>query len=651
MKNRRWKVIIFPGILVILSLLIYSNTLLNGFTFDDFREIVNTPLVTRFSGEEFLEAFTPGPNKPEPPGRPIPLLTFTLNYTIGGLNPLGYHLVNLILYAAGSLFIYLVCLELFPGKTRFSFLTAALFACHPIHSDVVAAATGRSELISSLCYLAVLLIYLRTTGSDYAKRSGSYWLTLPILFIGTLSKGTSSTLPFTVMAFDLYRFTIREKKSLAHALSVFTYRLKKFYLYYILIFLATRVVYSAMPAKDELGANFMVFLSSGERILAGIGILARYIFLLVWPLRLSVDYSYRQLAYLPESLQLLWIGGGIISIIAGIGLAWISLRNKGLYFLGLFIFAVNYLIISNIIIVINVSMAERLIYMASWGFCLMLGILLESGFTRAGRTGRGLLWTIVVLILTAYSIRTWTRNRDWLDNFTLFKSAYRVSPMSCRVNYNLGLDYSERGDIEKAIFHYEKASLILPEHPLYHLNLGEAYIQRGEPDKAIKEFKEAIRLAPERTGGYINLGSAYTGKGLADQAIQSLMIARRLDPDDWRIYFNLGDAFRVKDDYEQAAWEYMKSVELHPDHWEAWNKLGAMNIRLNHFQDAIDNFRQAIAYSPESREAYNNLGITYAILGDNEEAEKVFRRALEIDNDFMKARDNLMRLINSHKAP
>ena len=646
MKNRKWQVIALPLIIVALSLAVYSNTLLNGFTFDDLREIVNNRLIHNFDWKEFIAAFTPGPGKSEPPGRPVPLLTFAGNYALGGLNPVGYHLGNVILHAGISLLIYLVGLELFPGRRRLSFLLAVLFGCHPIHSEIVAAAVGRAELISSLCFLAVLLVYLRKTGSDYSERSISYWMTLPVLLVGTLSKATSATLPFTAMAFDLYRFTIRRGKPLSHGVSVFTYRLKKFYWPYLVIVLVTFWLYSMMPAEEELGANFMVFLSAGGRVLAALGILARYIFLLIWPFRLSADYSYSQLSYLPEYIRNLWIGGGIVAVIAGGALTWISLRKKGQYFLAIFIFTVNYLIISNIILIINVSMAERLIYMASWGFCLALGLLLESGFTRAGRPGRVLLWTLVALLITAYSIRTWTRNRDWMDNFSLFRAAYRVCPMSCRANYNLGLEYSERGELDKAIFHYENAARIVSWNPLYRLNLGEAYAQKGEKDKALGEFREVVRLEPERAGGYINLGSAYISKGLADQAISSLMIAWELDPDDWRVYFNLGDAYLIRREISEAAEAYERSLELNPDHWQAWNKLGAMRLELRDPAKAITAFRRAIEVFPEGAPAYNNLGLAYGAIGDMRRAETAFRKALEIDPGFGKARNNLRLLLN-----
>lgn len=557
---------------------------------------------------------------------------------------MGYHLVNVILHACISLLIYAVGLELFPGRRRLAFLSASLFACHPIHADVVASVVGRDELISSFCFLLVLLIYLRSTSSEEAERRWPYWLTLPILFIGALSKASAFTLPFVVMAFDLYRFTIRPGKPFPRFLPVFKSRLGKFYWPYLLVVLAAGTIYMMMPMAEDMGANFLVLLPVGERIPECLGILARYLFLLIWPLRLSADYSYAQLSYQPQWVLTLWTTGGMAALVGGAVLALASLKRKGCYFLAVFIFAINYAIASNIFIVINVSMAERLVYMASWGFCLGLGLLLDGALNRR----KHFFCTFIVCILAAYSIRTWTRNRDWKDNFSLFKAAYAVSPMSCRVNYNLGLEYSEREELEKAIFHYEKATRIVSWNPLYHLNLGEAYARRGEADKAIEEFREVVRLEPERAGGYINLGSAYTSKGLADQAIDSLMIAREIDPDDWRVYFNLGDAYLVRREFDRSARAYEKSIELNPDHWQAWNKLGAMNLRIRNPKEAICNFRQAIYYFPECKEAYNNLGLAHGELGEKEEAVKMFQKALAIDPGFAKARNNLARLMSSH---
>ncbi|MDP8248491.1 MAG: tetratricopeptide repeat protein [Candidatus Tritonobacter lacicola] len=650
MKSKRRQIIIPILIILFLSLLIYSNTLLNGFTYDDTREIVNNSLIQEFDWGEFVSAFFPGAAGPDPPGRAVPLFTFAVNYGIGGLNPAGYHLVNVVLHALISLLIYAVGRELFPDRQRLSFLVAALFACHPVHADVVAAAVGRSELISSFCFLLALLIYLRKTASELSRRTTVFWWTIPIVIVGVLSKATAATLPLIVIAFDLYRFTLRRGESFSHGLRVFTYRLKKFYLAYIIAVLFTLALYAGiMPAEEDLGANFLVFLPFGERIIACLGILTRYIAILIWPFKLSADYSFAQLSYQPQWIQDLWTAGGIVSCVGWGTVALVSLRRKGRYFLAVFIFAVNYAIISNIILVINVSMAERLVYMASWGFCLALGFLLDGMLDR-WRDGlaRTAIWLIIVSILGAYSVRTWTRNRDWKDNFTLFSAAYAVNPMGARVNYNLGLENADRGNIDRAVFHYENAVRIIPWNPLYRVNLGEAYARIGEVDKAIEEFQAVVLLEPEHSGGFINLGGAYKTKGMADQAIESLMIAREIDPDNWRIYFNLGDAYLVKREYDEAARSYERLLELNPDHWQAWNKLGAMYMELGTFDGAIQSFNQAIAVFPEGKLAYNNLGLAYAAVGERGKAGAAFRHALEIDPGFVKARNNLNLLLKDH---
>jgi len=646
MKIGRREKIVFPVIIIILSLSIYANTIFNEFTFDDYREIVNNRLVAEFSAGKFISAFTPGPGKPEAPGRPVPLITFALNHAIGGLDPVGYHLVNVILHASVSLLIYAVGRELFPARPRLSFLTAAFFACHPVHGDVVASVVGRDELISSFCFLLTLLVYLRSTFAEDAERRWTYWLTLPILLTGTLSKATAFTLPLVAMACDLYRFTVREGKPVSSFVFIFRARWKSFYWPYLLIVLLAGAIYTMMPAAEEMAANYLIPLPFGERLLACLGILARYLVLLSWPFKLSADYSYAQLSHQAAAIKSLWTAGGITALAGGALMALTSLRRKGFYFLAVFIFFVNYAIISNIIIVINVSMAERLIYMASWGFCLALGLLLESGFARAGRTGRVLLWIFIGLLLAAYCIRTWIRNRDWKDNFTLFSSAYEANPDGARVNYNLGLEYSERGDLERALFHYEQAVRIIPWNPLYHLNLGEAYARNGEIEKAIDEFTEVVSLEPERAGGYINLAGAYAARGLADRAVTALLIARKIDPADWRIYFNLGDAHLIRREIGAAANAYEESLKLNPEHWQAWNKLGATRLELRDPEKAVLAFRRAIEVFPGGPLAYNNLGLAYASLGDTRRAETAFRKALEINPGFVKARNNLQLLLN-----
>jgi len=645
MRGRSEKILL-PTVLVVFSLLLYAATLENGFAFDDYREIVDNPLIETLDWGRLAQAYLPGPGKVRPPGRFFPLLTFSLNYAVSGFEPLGYHLVNILLNGGICLLVYLMGLELFPQQPRLSFLTAVLFAAHPVHSEVVAAAVGRAELLSSFCFLLALLLYWRNAGRERAGWSPGYWFSMPIMLVGILSKATAWTLPLVAAVFDLYRFRIAPGKPWRGYLPIFLYRLKKFYLPYCL---APAVILGLtagmLPSQEEMASNYLVILPFGERLAAALGILARYLGLLIWPFRLSADYGYSHLAAASPCLQAFLVAAGLAAIVGGGILAWTSLKRAGRYFLAVFIFAVNYLIVSNLGFLINVSMAERLIYMASWGFCLAAALALESGFRRCGRAGRALLWALVIAVLLAYSRRVLTRTRDWRDNFFLFTAAYQVCPTSCRVNYNLGLEYSQRDLLDRAIFHYQEAVRVLPWNPLYRLNLGEAYVRRGDIEKALEQFEEVIRLEPEQVGGYINLAAACNRQGLADRALESLLIARNLGPDDWRVYFNLGDAHRIRREFARAERAYETSLEKNPDHWEAWNKLGAMKLRLDKPRAASECFRRAIDCFPECKEAYNNLGFLFALSGESREAERAYRKALEIDPGFEKARNNLSRLL------
>ena len=642
----RGKTILMPAAIVVLSLCLYAPGLRNEFTFDDFPEIVDNPLIRDLDWGALWQAYLPGPGKVRPPGRFFPLLTFSVNYAVAGTEPFGYHLVNILLNGGVCLLVYLVGLELFPGEYRLSFLTALLFASHPVHSEVVAAAVGRSELLSSFCFLSAVLLYWRNTRGERAGWSAGYWFSVPLLLIGILSKATAWTLPLVAAVFDAYRFRPAPGRPRREYLPVFVYRLKKFYLPYCLVpAVILGLTAGMLPAREEMGSNYLVVLPFGGRLAAALGILARYLCLLVWPFRLSADYGYSHLSAAPSWLRAALAAGGAAAIAGGGALAWASLKRKGRYFLAVFIFAVNYLIISNLFFLINVSMAERLIYMASWGFCLAAALALESGFRRFGRGGRACLLVLVSAVLLAYSLRVLTRNRDWRDNFTLFAAAHRVCPTSCRVNYNLGLEYSRRGMPDRAIFHYGEAVRVHPWNPLYRLNLGEAYARKGDMGKAVEQFEEVVRLEPEEPGGYINLAAACNRMGLADRAIGSLLIARRLVPDDWRVYSNLGDSFRLRRELARAERAYETSLRGHPDDWQAWNKLGAVKLGLEKPREAVACFRRAIDCFPECKEAYNNLGLLYALSGEAEEAARAYRKALAIDPGFEKAKNNLNRLL------
>ncbi|MDP8236840.1 MAG: tetratricopeptide repeat protein [Candidatus Erginobacter occultus] len=552
--------IIFPLLVAVLALLVYANTFHNGFVYDDFREVTENPLVRSLDFSEIFRIYFRQPGSDSPPARVTPLFTYALQHAFHGLEPAGYHLVNILLHGLISLLIYGIVLRLFPGWNRLAFLTAVLFALHPVHADVVNPVAGRSELLASALSLLILLLYLKNTPAPRSARGPWFWFTLPLFLLAVLSKETSWSLPLLMAGCDFYRF---------RAWPVLRHRLRAFYLPYLLVpvlIFAVILIAGYGPGAGSGWANFLRHLPLLPRLAAAVGIFARYLVILAFPLRLSCDYGYAQLSYQPSAVRLLWTAGGILAGAAGLGLALASLKKTGRYLLAVWLFAAPYLIVSNLVVVINTPMAERLLYLPSWGFCLLLALAVSDLLRRAGRgsTARRVLLLLPAGIIVFYGLRTWNRNRDWRSQTVLMEAALEVCPMSGRVHYNLGRAYELENRLEEALVHYRMAAAILPLNPGMHLNLGNVLVQFGRREEAAAAYREVIRLAPADPRGYSNLGRVSGEMDRWGEAAAAYRRAAELAPADPVIQNSLGIALYRAGDRAGSARAFRQSLALDP---------------------------------------------------------------------------------------
>ena len=327
-------------------------------------------------------------------------------------------------------------------------------------------------------------------------------------------------------------------------------------------------------------------------------------------------------------------------------------RRKG-HFFAVAVFAVSFAGVSNLVFPINTPMGERLLYLPAWGFSLFLAFLVESVFRRRPAAA----YVIAAALAAAYGARTVARNRDWTDNFALFSAAYRVCPLSAKVNYNLGLEYAGRGMTAEALFHYRRAVEITPDNPTYRLNLGEALVQAGETERGTEEFGEAIRLALPRVeeyaglagtlaGGHINLANVLWGQGKEEEALAQLREAERIAPGDWRIPLNRGQIHLGRKRFREAEAELRRAAALNPAEGAVWNKIGVAVLERGEVDLAADCFRRAVSLRTDCKEVCGNLGACLLRKGERPAAEAAFRRALAIDPGYAPARENLVRLGN-----
>ncbi|XP_018394769.1 PREDICTED: transmembrane and TPR repeat-containing protein CG4341-like isoform X1 [Cyphomyrmex costatus] len=173
---------------------LYCNTLQAGFVYDDRRAILTNPdllastpwyrlFENDFWGTPLTERGSHGSY------RPLCVATFRLNHFLGGLEPWGYHLVNVALHAACTVLVVKVARKVLPGRSNLAHaITGFLFAVHPIHSEAVAGIVGRADLLA--CFLTLTSFLTYSAHCNRTRRSFPLLLALVSSTLATLAKET-----------------------------------------------------------------------------------------------------------------------------------------------------------------------------------------------------------------------------------------------------------------------------------------------------------------------------------------------------------------------------------------------------------------------------------------------------------------------------
>ena len=514
---RRQKVI-SRGSLLLLCLLAYANSLGNGFVFDDISIIVENSLVT--DRGSILKIFST-PYWLQPGAglfRPVTLFSFHLNHALDGLNPFGFHLTNVVLHMIVVTLLYGLGIRL--GLSPYgSYLSAALFAVHPIHTEAVSNIVGRAELLMSLGVLLSLVWYIDSRAAS-PLRPGFLVASLAAFSISLLSKEQAMVLPFLIVLYDV---SFRSDRELV--VPAATKRVAMRYAgYFVLLGILILVRLHLMGPGLFMGPSDVSFMDnplahSGwvQRLPGALFVANKYLILFAWPSSLCADYSYNALP-LPSRL---WepapLATAIVMCILIVVAFWSFIKGKRLAFFAFCFFLLTFAPVSNIIRPIGTIMGERLLYLPSAGLSLLIGVGLDTLMARheltiRSRTGKVVAIAVACVLIAAIT-RTSYRNRDWRDCKSIVRSSLRTSPRNARVHVGVaGIHFKDR-DFESAVAAFEKAVRIYPDLPLSHAafaqNYGTALLGIGNEEKAITYLVAAVQLDPSLVNARYHLGIAY----------------------------------------------------------------------------------------------------------------------------------------------
>ena len=663
------------ALLWVLVLAAYSNSFQAGLVFDNAGIILHDPRIQDATPQNVWQILTEGYWRVNPTSgayRPVTSLSYLLNYAVldDGPRPEGYHKINITLHAVNVSLVYALGI-LMLGEPAPALALAALWGLHPLLTESVTNVVGRADLLAAFGVLAGLLCYTRSFSATGRRKL--VW-TMALVFaqtIGLFSKENAAVLPAMMLLYDLTwseRATWRERIPAYAALTA----------PFVVFFLLSRELLTHMviiPSENPLvGAGFWT------ARLTAIKDVGKFLWLFLWPIRLSADYSYNAVPLSAWRLTSWEDAKTFISLAICLGSSMLALRwrrsQKPLFFFILFFF-VALAPTSNLIILIGSIMGERFMYLPSIGLagCLVvaihaIGARLSVRRPMAAQTA----WLAMGLACLALSARTYARNYDWRDEFSLWTSAVKVCPAAARPHMNLGLALSTMpGRLPDAILKYEAALRIRPDYAQAHYNLGIALsktpgrlpdaiaefqaVLRLQPDsadthnnlgialsqtpgrlqEAIEEWNAALRSDPYHAGAHYNLGNALSKMpGRLPEAVEEWQAALRTEPHLADVHYNLGNYWsQMPDRLTDAIREFQAAVQIQPDFAEAHNNLANLLARMpGRLPDAISHWKAAVRAQPNLAQAHYNLGIALAQMpGRTQEAISELETGLRIKPD------------------
>jgi tetratricopeptide (TPR) repeat protein len=497
-------------------LLVYANGLTGAFTYDD-KAIVRDNIRLR-DPSRVLDLFTTqyfgGPKGTGTAYRPVLLLSFAVQWWIHGGDPVPFHVVNVLLHAGATLLLAALFLRLdLPPPAAIG--AALLFAVHPIHVEAVTSVVGRGETLAAVFVLGTLLAAVRFAESERG-RPRRLFLAAALLFslAANLTKESAAVTPALVCLILAWKSPGGLLSKLRAALT----RGLAFYAGAALVLAAVFAIRAEVLGGALKSARTGIFelenplapLPSLARALNASLVLLRLLGRLVFPLRLSSDESAWSIRPLAADAPLAWAAAALLAALA-VASVW-RFRGRSVAAAGFLFFALAILPTSNLLFPTGTIFGERLAYLPSAGFCLIVARALAGeapDFEGLSRGRLALLAAATVLL----GARTIVRNPVWASDEALFTNMVRVSPESAKSHYDFAYMSAQTGHPRRSLEHYVRAIEIYPKYWDAWSGRGRMERELGDNLASLRSYTEALRVLPGYENGYFGIGLAHEALG------------------------------------------------------------------------------------------------------------------------------------------
>jgi tetratricopeptide (TPR) repeat protein len=597
------------GLIVLLVFLAYLPALRGGFIWDDDVYVTNNPLLTAPDGLRRIWFSMDSPSQ----YFPLTYTVFRIEHSLWGLNPIGYHWINVLLHAINALLVWLLLKRLsVPG----AWLAAALFGLHPVQVESVAWITELKSVLSLFFILLTLGCWIEFVG-DRSKRFW-HWLALVFYALALFSKTTACTLPAALLLILWLKGRPIDWRRLAQVVPFLAMGLG----------MGLLTIWWERFRHGTQGKLFSMGLL--ERILVASHALWFYAGKLLWPVNLT--FSYPRWAIEPAHPSAYgWLVMGI-----GSGAAIYFTRRfvgRSVEVAALFYAATLSPLLGFVMLYTfrYTFVADHYQYVASIG----LIALAAAGITLAFKTKPFLKLACCGALLLTLGTLTWRQCGMYTNLETLWRDTLAKNPDCWLAHNNLGLLLNNQGRNEEAMEHYRKAVQIDPNDFEALYNLGIALAAQGQFNEAIENFRKAIQIKPNDCDALNNLGIALAAQGRFDEAFENFRKAIQINPNDCDALDNLGTALAERGQFDEAIENYHKAIQINSNRPQTFFHLGTILGQSGRTREAVVQYREALRLNPNLAGALNNLAWILASNPDDElrngaEAVRLAERACEL---------------------
>jgi Flp pilus assembly protein TadD len=576
-----WATLLALSLVAVVAVGLYVNTLGNDFTNWDDGMIYSNYRIRSLDWDALQKIFTYWRGSTY---QPVRELSYAIDYRFWKLNPLGYHITNILFYVLTCVMVFLTMRTLsshlregIQGSSHFrtALLGSLVFAAHPVHVEAVTWLAARKEVLQGFFFFTAFYLYLRGRETGGLNTGVFLGLSLLSILLATLSKSSAVVFPGVILVYELARSQGR-----------WVDFVKRYWVFLgisvcislLFTFIIIQVVWDAGGVKPYRGGSFWT------NLLVSFFAFVHNIKLLVGTINYSASYAID----VPNPL----FGLGTLCILGMtflfFAVSFWSLRRRRVVFFSFLFFFVTLLPYLNIVPTSTI-LADRYLFIASFSYCFLLGVgfdrLCELRLAKCSEGFPKLLaMTLFLLLLVGYSLMTIRQNTIWQNSLTLWADAVEKSPRSNTANALMGVVYLDLGMDEEAVKYLERAVEILPYDYQSRNNLGIVYGRSGEPEKALREFAVAMWLKPEDDTIKFNLSIFYQRQKEYENAERVLKHLIDKNPKDATLYFRLGLVYRDMGKNEAAVSEFLKARDLAPRIVNIYEELG--NIYLSRFNDS-----------------------------------------------------------------